>query len=97
MIKYMDIKEFRESGLLAEVNRSFFHPLGLALTVGIEKDGAEYLNGIWDCRADPEGILFTKEDFPVERIQGALQYIRKKHDERRKNLGFVYQDVDNPQ
>jgi len=25
-VKKMDIKEFREMGLLAEVNRTFFHP-----------------------------------------------------------------------
>jgi hypothetical protein len=31
--KRMCIKEFRELGLLHEVNRLFFHPLGLALAL----------------------------------------------------------------
>jgi len=32
-----NIKEFREMGLLAEVNRVFFHPLGLALEERIQR------------------------------------------------------------
>ena len=35
-IKYMSIKEFVEEGFLQEVNRQFFHPLGLALEVTID-------------------------------------------------------------
>jgi hypothetical protein len=34
--KTMDLKEFREQGFLQEVNRKFFHPLGLALAIGIQ-------------------------------------------------------------
>lgn len=58
--RYMDITEFREAGYLQEANRVFFHPLGLALEVVIDVDsGRETLEGIWDCRDDPEGILFN--------------------------------------
>jgi hypothetical protein len=57
-VKRMDIKEFRELGFLQEVNRHFFHPLGLALEVITEEDGSEKLGGIWDYREDPEGIYF---------------------------------------
>lgn len=35
-IKSMNIKEFREKGFLQEVNRLFFHPLGLALEVEVD-------------------------------------------------------------
>lgn len=35
-IKRMDIKEFREEGFLQEVNRQFFHPLGLALSIAVD-------------------------------------------------------------
>lgn len=35
-IKRIDIKEFRDLGYLQEVNRQFFHPLGLALEIVIE-------------------------------------------------------------
>lgn len=36
-VKRIDIKEFRAIGFLQEVNRQFFHPLGLALEVVTEK------------------------------------------------------------
>lgn len=41
MIKKIDIKEFRESGYLQELNRTFLHPLGLALEVEIDDKGNE--------------------------------------------------------
>lgn len=97
-IKRMDIKEFRESGLLAELNRSFLHPLGLALEVTIDdKTGEEKLGGIWDYRDDPEGMLYGKESFPTEKIKKAQEFIEQKHEQRLKALGFIYQDPDNPQ
>lgn len=61
--KYLGIKEFRASGLLHEVNRLFFHRLGLALEVIIDTEtGEERLSGIWDYREDPEGIYFNELD-----------------------------------
>ena len=97
-IKRMDIKEFRESGLLAELNRTFLHPLGLALEVIIDDEtGEEKLGGVWDYRDDPEGMLYGKEHFPTEKIKKAQEFIRLKHDQRLKALGFIYQDPDNPQ
>jgi hypothetical protein len=96
-IKRMDIKEFREMGLLAEANRTFFHPLGLALEIIIDDEtGEEKLGGIWDCRDDPEGILYHKEYFPAEKIKKAQEFIKQKHGQRQKALGFIYQDPDNP-
>lgn len=95
-IKRMDIKEFRESGLLAELNRAFLHPLGLALEVSIEDDGTEKLGGIWDYRDDPEGMLYSEEHFPTEKIKNAQEFIKQKHEQRLKVLGFVYQDPDSP-
>lgn len=96
-IKRMNIKEFRESGLLAELNRVFFHPLGLALEVSIDDDGTEKLGGIWDYRDDPEGMLFSKDNFPTEKIKKAQAFIEQKHQQRKKALGFIFQDPDNPQ
>jgi len=56
--KRMDLQEFKDGGFLQEVNRQFFHPLGLALEV-YEKDGEVVkLGGIWDYREHEEGILF---------------------------------------
>lgn len=90
-IKKIDIKEFREMGLLVEANRTFFHPLGLALEVTIEDDGTEKLGGIWDYRDDPEGMLYG-DPFPQEKIDKAQAFIRPKHEQRLKELGFIIQE-----
>jgi hypothetical protein len=96
-IKRMDIKEFREMGLLAELNRAFLHPLGLALEIIVDdKTGEEKLGGIWDYRDDPEGILYSQKQFPKEKIKQAQEFIKQKHEQRLKTLGFIYQDPDNP-
>jgi len=42
-IKRIEIKEFREMGLLAEINRSFLHPLGLALEIIVDDDLTAHL------------------------------------------------------
>lgn len=58
----MSLEEFKRAGFLQEVNRRFFHPLGLALA--IERRGEE-LTGrfkIWDGRDDPEGFVFDGWD-----------------------------------
>lgn len=69
-IKRMNIKEFQDMGLLAELNRTFLHPLGLALEININDETGEVkLGGIWDYRDDPEGMLFAKEHFPTEKIK----------------------------
>lgn len=61
-IKRINIKEFRERGYLQEVNRRFFHPLGMALEVVIEDDGTWKLGGVWDYRDDPEGMIFAPDE-----------------------------------
>lgn len=97
-IKRMDVKEFREMGLLAELNRAFLHPLGLAVEVNIDDEtGEEKLGGIWDYRDDPEGILYGKDNFPTEKIMKAQEFIKVKHKQRMEVLGFIYQNADNPQ
>ena len=52
-MKNIYIKEFREKGYLQEVNRLFFHPLGLALSVSVE-NGEETISGVLDFRDDDE-------------------------------------------
>lgn len=59
-IKRIDIKEFKEKGFLQEVNRLFFHPLGLALEVSTNaEDGTTSLSSVWDYRDDPDGMRFA--------------------------------------
>ena len=83
-IKRIDITEFRKLGYLQEVNRQFFHPLGLALEIVINDDGSEKLGGIWDYRDDPEGILYgdtpdkDKAEFIMIKMTEKLHYRVKK-------------------
>jgi hypothetical protein len=80
-MKYMDIKEFRDLGLLQEINRLFLHPMGLALEVRIGADGVERLGGIWDYRDDPEGILFPESVIDLDHIETVfnMRYSKVKH------------------
>jgi hypothetical protein len=93
MTKKMDIKEFRDLGYLQEVNRQFFHPLGLALSVRapMDEEGGEWsLDSILDARDDPEGFIYSDG---VDRAK--TDYIHRqweaKEEERSKlfNYGTV--------
>lgn len=58
-MKLYPLEEFQSSGLLQEVNRQFFHPLGLGLSITIHsKSGEVSLGPIFDFRDDPEGVVF---------------------------------------
>lgn len=56
----LTLKEFIDAGFLQEVNRQFFHPLGLALSVVIHDDGSMEFGPVWDYRDDPEGLVFSE-------------------------------------
>ncbi len=69
-VKYIDIKEFRKLGYLQEVNRLFFHPLGLALAIVIDDtNDSETLGGILDYRDDAEGMFFGKGMIKKKKIK----------------------------
>lgn len=91
-IKYMDIDEFREGGYLQEVNRRFFHPLGLALEVTVGEDGhAASLVGIWDNRDDPEGMSYGPGMIDTEKREKVSDEFDRKYQERRRILGYTIQ------
>jgi hypothetical protein len=92
-IKRMNITEFREFGLLQELNRQYLHPLGLALEVVINEDGTEQLGGIQDWRDDPEGLMFAPEDLSVEKMERVRSEWQNKDKIRRKAFGWNIQPV----
>jgi hypothetical protein len=67
--KYISPKEFREKGYLQEVNRRFFHPLGLALSIKIDDNGDECFSGVVDCRDDAEGYYFDLNNGDSNRVK----------------------------
>lgn len=95
-INYMSIKEFHSEGYLQEVNRRFFHPLGLALEVRTNEDGAMSLGEIWDYRDDPEGIYYsgavTKLPIFKSRVERFNELFEKKLLERKSLLGYGIQE-----
>lgn len=103
-VKLMDIKEFREEGYLQEVNRQFFHPLGLALATNIDDDtGEETLHGIWDYREDPEGIYYSFDDPACEYTREAPEKAKKVQEARARMaitrvplLGFEVEPIPLP-
>lgn len=99
-IKRIDIKEFRESGYLQEINRRFLHPLGLALEVVVDESGKELLGGIWDYREDETGIYYDIDNSDSERKERFLKNkefidseIEKRYTKRKDKLGFDIEDI----
>jgi hypothetical protein len=99
----MNIKEFRELGYLQEINRTFLHPLGLALEIVQNEDGSEVLGGIWDYREDEEGIYFDIENSDIERQRSfnkKKNFIDSEFDirlnKRYNKLGFKIEPIFDP-
>ena len=100
-IKQIPIKEFAEFGYLQEVNRLFFHPLGLALIISENTlTGEIQLAGIQDAREDKEGIIFgcayfkkdTLADMKLKQYRVQKEW-RERADAREKALGFALEPV----
>lgn len=96
-VKRMPIEEFHRLGYLQEVNRKFFHPLGLALEVVIEDDGTQHLGGIWDFRDDPEGVnmLFFETDVPEakEKAKRVADHWQAMEQTRMALKGYMVQPI----
>ena len=101
-IKRMDIKEFRELGYLQELNRTFLHPLGLALEVSQESDGREWISGVWDYREDEEGIYYditNSNEERIDRFSKNEDFINNEFKnriiKRKLKLGFGIEPINN--
>jgi hypothetical protein len=90
----MNLNEFIDAGFLQEVNRRFFHPLGLALSVKTHEDGTVTLHNIWDGRDDPEGFTFEgwteADEARGQVIEDTMQRLLKL---REDHLGFGIQPL----
>jgi len=94
-LKRIDIKEFVENGYLLEVNRQFFHRLGLALEVVGEEDGIFHLGGVHDARDDPEGFIFAEsfDDIDIARAERVEQEFAEKDHYRLQKFGWFIQPI----
>jgi len=91
-MRYMDVAELRNLGYLQEVNRRFFHPLGLALEINLEQEsGIGFISGIQDYRDDPEGIVF--EDIDPTKAAYIDNEMAKRREARERLQGSAIQPV----
>ncbi len=97
---YINIKELREKGYLQEVNRRFFHPLGLALEITIDENKNEIISGILDCRKDKEGLYWGINNFSEKRKQNFTKNkkfiddeIKKREDVRKKRFNDIIEPI----
>lgn len=93
----LDPVELKESGLLFAINRDYLHPIGLALSVDVNRDLVPFRVGpIFDGRDDPAGITFADDCIDPEIVakaeilaeSAAVRFARRK-----TALGFVVQPL----
>ncbi|HEX8747402.1 MAG TPA: hypothetical protein VF717_09385 [Pyrinomonadaceae bacterium] len=83
MKRFISLDEFVRFGYLQEVNRQFFHPLGLALEVLVDDEGkAVSITGFWDERDDPEGIIFHESTINTEDARDKARRVQSEWDEK---------------
>lgn len=85
-----------DSGLLFELNRTIFHPFGLALEVIIDDETGEVIGfgGIWDYREDPEGMLYGEEELKSgfkKFYKFMNEFGFEKMKERIDAIGYLFQ------
>ena len=89
---YLSATDVRGLGLLQEVNRIFFHPIGLAA----ELDPVDGRISIQDHRDDPEGVVFAEGVLDIEKALSYWRMKQKLFPIREKALGFIIQEVPDP-
>lgn len=94
-MKKMSVNEFREIGLLQEVNRLLLHPMGLALEVVVDGDGLMRFGEIQDVRDDPEGMIFGGGFSPAERAKAEAVNLlfEAKRSQRVSTLGWHIEPI----
>lgn len=102
----MNLEEFVEEGYLQEVNRRFFHPLGLALEVKCSQtvqDGTDAvlinkweLSGVWDYRDDPEGMTYAPDNSEekTRKHNNINKIIEERKPIRENALGYWIQPIE---
>jgi hypothetical protein len=91
--KHLSVKEFRSAGYHQELNRQFLHPLGLALFVTVDADGAETFGPIVDNRDDPEGMEFAKFALDSDKALRVEDEQQRRAAIRTAALGYNVQPI----
>lgn len=89
-MKTLDWKALRDDGYLQEVNRGFFHPLGLALAITVDDHGVGTLS-ILDARDDPEGFNFVHGIDLAQKAEAIKLIAEARREARVGALGYWQQ------
>lgn len=91
----MTAREFRDEGYLAEANRQFFHPLGLALALKWDGVGDHPVElTVLDGRDDPDGWIFGEPlDDVEEKADRIAELVADRKLARVERLGYWIQPV----
>lgn len=98
----LPLAEFRAKGYLQEANRCFFHPLGLELVIGINREtGHEYIEGIMDYRETPDGVFYKTESLDTAEFREKAKFVAEEALKRRsfrieKTGQMIQPIVENP-
>lgn len=95
--KYLTAQQVRELGILQEVNRQFFHPLGLALDVLVDPSTGETtgLGGVQDHRDSNGGVIFPPELLNTDKAKTVREMLAKNAKVRQERFnGTVVQPIE---
>lgn len=87
-----------DNGLLFEINRKILHPVGLALEIDVNDKDKAVFGPLWDCREDPEGIIYDEEVLAdgFEKLNKFMEeHGNHRLETRKENLGYVIQEDSN--
>ena len=95
-MEYMSIEEFMEEGYLQEVNRLYFHIMGMALEVTEDLVTGEFVLSVQAHRADEEGVRF--DDFSATEVDKAVklkdEFFRRMAIRTASSFGFGIQPAE---
>lgn len=85
-MKYAEIHELQDLGIIQEANRLLFHPLGLAMEV--REDCVVFQ----DWRADPAGVIFGDAVADPAKHAAFCKFKHEREAPRVEELGYCVQE-----
>lgn len=91
-VAYMPLESFVAGGFLQEVNREWFHPLGLSLVFQRSDEGEYSIAGVNETN-DPDGFIFDEAELDGSKADVVAARRSKYQNRRQARLGFGVQPV----
>jgi hypothetical protein len=65
------------------------------MEVIVEDNDTEHFGRVWDCREDPEGMIYSPEVIEKDKIDSVEAHKKAITKTRHKKLGFIIQPYTN--